>query len=141
MTADIINALPTVLSGPAVLVVEDDAPLRELYRSLLRDAGYSVTAVEDGLAALHSVEKRVPAAVVLDLALPRLSGRDVFQELKARPETRRIPIVVVTGHDVSDLVPSDFASILRKPLSPDSLVAAVQSCVRRGGRPDFASAF
>jgi DNA-binding response OmpR family regulator len=135
------SPLPTALSGPAVLLVEDDAPLRELYRTLLRDAGYLVTAVEDGLAALHSVEERVPAALVLDLALPRLSGRDVFHELKARPETSRIPIVVVTGHDVSDLDAADFACILRKPLGPDSLVAAVQSCVRRGGRPDFAFAF
>ena len=117
-----------------MLVVEDDAPLRELYRSLLRQAGYTVIAVEDGLAALHSIDQRRPAAVVLDMALPRLSGRDVYQELKGRPDTCDIPIVVVSGHDVSDLNEADFASVLRKPLGPESLVSAVQKGIARSGR-------
>lgn len=124
-----------MLPGLSVLIVEDDPPLRELYRTLLREAGYTVVAVEDGLAALHSIEKRRPAAVVLDLVLPRLSGRDVYQELKARPDTCDIPVVVVSGHDVSDLNEAEFASVLRKPLQPENLVAAVENCLRRARRP------
>jgi len=124
----------TSLSGLPVLVVEDDPPLRELYRSVLRQAGYSVLTVEDGFTALRCIEDRPVAAVVLDLVLPRLSGRDVCHELKARPEMSAIPIIVVSGHDMSDLNEADFACVLRKPLDPDSLVSAVRKCTAAQAR-------
>jgi CheY-like chemotaxis protein len=114
-----------------VLVVEDDPTLRELYRSGLRAAGYAVVAVSDGLDALRRVEREAPDAVVLDLALPRLGGRDVQKELKSAPETRHIPIVVVSGTDTSDLDPDDFACVLNKPIDIDALIVAVQNCLRR----------
>jgi CheY-like chemotaxis protein len=115
-------------------VVEDDSSLRELYRSALMSAGYSVVAVEDGLDALRRVEDEVPQLVVLDLALPRLGGRDVQRELRSRPETCTIPIVVVSGSDVSDLNTADFASVLRKPIHPEAVVYAVDRCFRRAQR-------
>jgi CheY-like chemotaxis protein len=114
-----------------VLVVEDDPTLRELYRSALRGAGYAVVAVADGLDALRRVERDAPDAVVLDLALPRLGGRDVQKELKSAPDTKHIPIVVVSGTDTSDLDPADFACVLNKPIDVDTLIVAVQNCLRR----------
>ncbi len=115
-----------------MLIVEDDPPTRELYRSILRQAGYWALTAEDGFSALRCVEDRPVAAVVLDLVLPRLSGRNVLHEMRAHPDTRNIPIVIVSGHDVSDLNESDFACILRKPFDPDTLVAAVQKCTSEG---------
>ena len=112
-----------------VLVVEDDAALRELYRSALRNAGFAVVAVEDGLGALRHVESAKPRAVVLDLDLPRVGGRDVQRELSARRDTQQIPILVVSGTDTEDLNPEDFACILRKPVSADELVSAVHNCI------------
>jgi DNA-binding response OmpR family regulator len=117
-----------------VLVVEDDHSFRRLLRTALQTAGYLVVAVEDGLAALKRIESERPHAVVLDLALPRLSGRDVHRELAARPDTSCIPIVVVSGTDVSDLNPSDFAGILRKPVQPETVVEAVETGLRRTRR-------
>lgn len=114
-----------------VLVIEDDTPLRDLYRTALRAAGLPVVAVEDGLHALHYIESSKPSAVVLDLDLPCVSGRDVYRELKASPATRHIPIIVVSGRDVSDLDPGHFAYILRKPITADELIVAVQNCLRR----------
>jgi DNA-binding response OmpR family regulator len=73
--------------------------------------------------------------VGLDLVLPRLSGRDVCREMKARADTRDIPIIVVSGHDVNDLKESDFACVLRKPLDPDTLVVAVKKCMSGGSGP------
>ena len=116
---------------PYVLVVEDDAALRELYRNALHQAGFAVIAVDDGLTALRRLEVERPAAVVLDLELPRLGGRDVHKELQARRDMPKIPIVVVTGGDTTGLDPRDFACILRKPISPDELVAAVERCCKR----------
>jgi CheY-like chemotaxis protein len=121
-----------------VLVVEDDPYLRNLYRSALTSAGYSVIAVEDGLDALRRVDEQTPSAVVLDLALPRLDGRDVHRELRSRPETRHVPVVVVSGTNTEDLNPDDFASVLHKPVLPDVVVMAVERSLRKG-RPRFSS--
>lgn len=114
-----------------ILVVEDDRALRTFYQSALMIAGYHVVTAEDGVEALQRVEAYRPAAVVLDLGLPRLSGRDVSQELLAHPHFREIPVVVVTGTDVSTLDVSSYACVLRKPVNLEALIKAVESCLRR----------
>jgi CheY-like chemotaxis protein len=114
-----------------VLVVEDDPVLRSLYRSMLQLEGFSVVAVGDGVDALRHLEFEVPAAVVLDLGLPRLGGRDVSREMTSRIETRGIPIVIVTGEETNDLAPGQFACILRKPIDPLSLANAVRDCLAK----------
>lgn len=126
-----IRMFPPKAGQRYVLVIEDDAPLRELYRTALRAAGFPVIAVEDGFDALQHIETSTPSAVVLDLDLPRVSGRDVYGELKATPSTGQIPIIIVSGREASDLSPDHFACILRKPISADELIAAVQNCLRR----------
>ena len=125
--------MPTSSSWRKILVVEDDPQLRELYRNALRTAGYAVVAVEDGVDALRQIEYSMPALVVLDLALPRVGGRDVHRELKARPETRNIPVIVVSGTDMADVDAKQFAYVLRKPCDPERLVDAVDQCMRRAG--------
>ena len=117
-----------------VLIVEDDSALRALYRTALKAAGYEVVAVEDGIDALRQVELSIPNAVVLDLELPRLSGRDVQKELASREDTARVPVVVVTGTEARDLREADFACILRKPIHPELLVYAIENCLRGGSR-------
>ena len=114
-----------------VLVIEDDAPLREFYRTALRAAGLTVVAVEDGLDALRHIEASAPSAIVLDLELPRVSGRDVYRELKGSPTTDDIPIVIVSGKEASDLHPDHFTCILRKPIGTDELIVAIQNCLGR----------
>lgn len=116
-----------------VLVVEDDRALRELYRAVLRQAGFEVGAVEDGTDALHRIEHWTPDAVVLDLALPRLGGRDLRHELRSRPPTRDVP-VVVSGSHTSDIEPNEFAAILCKPIDVDALVKAVDTAIQGGRR-------
>jgi CheY-like chemotaxis protein len=113
-----------------VLVVEDDPNLRELYRTALTSAGYLVVAVEDGFDALRRLDDKTPSAVVLDLALPRVGGRDVHREMRARPHTRHVPVVVVSGTSIDDLNPADFASVLRKPVLPDAVVSAVDRSLK-----------
>ena len=110
-----------------VLVVEDDPPLREMYRSALTAAGYAVFAVEDGLDALRYIETHTPSAVVLDLGLPRLHGGDVQREMAAQG-LAAIPIIVVTGEPAS-VDERDFACVLRKPIEPDGLIEAVRRCL------------
>lgn len=127
--------MPSVATRRSVLVVEDDDRLRELYRSTLKEAGFTVVAVGDGIDALRVIEgDRVLAAVVLDLALPRLSGYDVSRELKASPATYHVPIIVVTGTDGTGLGDLNVQCVLRKPILPERLVEAVDLYIRKGAR-------
>ncbi len=114
-----------------ILVVEDDPGLREMYRTSLMVAGYMVVAVEDGVDALRRIDAEPPNLVVLDMALPRLGGREVQGELRSRPDTSHIPIVVVSGTDTRNLNPRDFDCVLRKPITLDALLEAVEDCLRR----------
>ena len=114
-----------------VLVVEDDPALRRMYRTALALAGFDVVEADDGLAALHFLDQRAPDIVVLDLMLPTISGFIVQQEIAAHAHTRNIPIVIVTGADLS-LEHLDVRCVLRKPVSPESLVDSVRSCLATG---------
>ncbi len=129
-----MRSVPATPSTTVVLLVEDDAPARELFRAALRGAGFVVTAVDDGLAALHRIESQRPDVLVLDMGLPRLGGRDVLRELRANPATRTIPIVIVTGSDVADLNERAGIPVLTKPVDPDALVQAVENLLRRAFR-------
>jgi chemosensory pili system protein ChpA (sensor histidine kinase/response regulator) len=119
-----------------VLVVEDDPQLRDLYRAALRGAGYAVVAVEDGIDALRYLDQNIPAAVVLDLGLRYVDGRDVQREMAAHRVTQRVPIVVVTGQSGA-IDEHAFACVLRKPIDPDALVTAVHKCLRDARRQIF----
>ena len=103
-----------------------------MYRTALALSGYAVVAVEDGIDALRHIDADPPNLVVLDMGLPRLSGQDVQREIAAHASTREIPIVVVTGNP-HGLDHADFACVLQKPINLDSLVHAVESCLRLAG--------
>ena len=113
-----------------VLVVEDDAATRELFGTALRAEGFAVVAVGDGVDALTYLDTHKPAAVVLDLGLPRLPGRDVLNEMAAQGLTREVPVIVVTGEPISGLDTRDFACVLNKPTSPEELIETVRRCLR-----------
>jgi CheY-like chemotaxis protein len=114
-----------------ILIVEDDADLRRLFRMTLSVAGYDVDEAGDGIEALQIIENRPPDLVVLDLVLRALDGISVGQELAARSVTRHIPIVVVTGSTM-DIDTLDVACVLRKPVMPDELVRTVATCLEAG---------
>lgn len=80
-----------------VLVVEDDALLGDAIQAGLKQAGFAVDWVKDGMAAQHALETEPYAAVVLDLGLPRLSGLDVLQRLRARRDAT--PVLILTARD------------------------------------------
>ena len=124
--------MPLVPKRPAVLIVEDDPELRTLYRTALALEGYAVVAVADGIDALRHIDVDPPDLMVLDIGLPRLSGGDVQREVASHAQTARMPIVVVTGNS-NAVDRSDFACVLQKPIDLDTLVQAVERCLRDAG--------
>jgi len=120
-----------VSAGKRILVVEDEAALRSLYKSTLLLAGFDVHEAGSGLEALQLLDARPFDLVVLDLMLPGISGETVRAEIASHELTRHIPVVVVTGMAP---VPGHFdvPCVLNKPITPDALVSAVRKCLGSG---------
>ena len=114
-----------------ILVVEDDADLRRMFRTILALSGYDVEEAGDGVDALQMIDNQLPDLIVLDLVLRALDGVSVQQELAARAITRQIPIVIVTGSTI-DTDSLDVACVLHKPVMPDELVRTVKQCLAAG---------
>ena len=118
-----------------VLVVDDDADAQFIYPVALEHAGYDVRLAVNGAEALEAIAGEPPNVVVLDFAMPKLSGPDVFARLRADPATRKIPVIACTAvaveADVAGLRAQGYADVLLKPVDPAVLVAAVErACLR-----------
>ncbi len=124
----------------AVLVVDDDATVREVVITYLTAAGHSVTSAEDGPSALEAAARTPPELVVLDLMLPGVDGLDVCRRLRERSD---VPVIMLTAKGtVSDRVvglEQGADDYVTKPFSPRELVLRVDSVLRRAGEPRPAS--
>lgn len=125
------------MSRPSVLVVEDEREIADLIQFHLQRAGFEVSVVHRGKAALEAIRKSPPDVVVLDLMLPDLDGLEICRRIRASDEHRRIAVVMVTAKgDEADVVTGieigadDYVS---KPFSPRVLVARVKAVARRAG--------
>jgi CheY-like chemotaxis protein len=84
-----------------VLVVDDDAAIRQLLRRILEEEGYSVVEAHNGRAALERMSERVPGAILLDLMMPEMDGFEFVDALRTREAWRHIPVVIVTAKDLT----------------------------------------
>jgi DNA-binding response OmpR family regulator len=113
-----------------VLIIEDDSDLRAMYRTALVLDEFDVIEASNGLEALRRLESHMFDLIVLDMGLPALSGRAFLLELMAKADTRKIPVVIVTG-STKTFKSLNIARVLRKPVSSDQLVETVRHFVRR----------
>jgi two-component system phosphate regulon response regulator PhoB len=118
-----------------ILVVEDDENIQQLVGYNLAKAGFSVLYAENGEQALASVKRDSPDLVVLDIMLPSLNGFEVCKIMRKDPQTRTLPIIMLTAkgeeNDVTaglDLGADDY---ITKPFSPKILVARIKAALRR----------
>ncbi len=122
-------------SLPRVLLVEDEAPLRTVLRDLLEADGFQVIEAVDGVSALEEVDLSTPDVMVLDLNLPRLDGFGVLKKLRARPQTSKLPVIVLTAVADEDNEVKVFEcganDFLSKPFRPRALSARLKAIVRR----------
>lgn len=84
-----------------VLVVEDNAALREMLRRMLMRRGYEVVLAEDGREGLELAEKIQPLIILLDMSLPEMNGWEVAGALKSKDCTCDIPVIAITAHAMS----------------------------------------
>jgi two-component system sensor histidine kinase ChiS len=124
----------TTSDGARILIVEDDPANIDLLKAQLSDQGYSIETAQDGEEALRRVVQERPDLVLLDIMLPKRSGFEVCKIIKAKPETRSIPIIMVTAlKDMESRVKGitvgadDF---LTRPVDRSELIARVKSMLR-----------
>jgi signal transduction histidine kinase/DNA-binding response OmpR family regulator len=129
------QSLPGRVGGD-VLVADDDANLRELLRQQLTERGYTVRQAVDGADAIREVRRHRPDLMILDIMMPGISGFDVAAVLKSDPETRGIPIIVLS------IVPDSARGYglgvdkyLTKPTEAEVLVGEVGRLMRQGSSP------
>jgi len=110
-----------------VVVIEDDRPSLDLLTAYLSGAALEVTTARDGQSGLEAVRRVRPDAVLLDIRLPGIDGWSVLQALKTDPETRDIPVIIVSIVDERARgVALGAAGYLVKPVSRDDLLAALR---------------
>jgi two-component system phosphate regulon response regulator PhoB len=125
------------LAKPTILVVEDEAPLLTLLRYNLEKQGFRVEEAADGQEALLRVAEARPDLVLLDWMLPALSGIEVCRQLRRRPNTRDLPIIMVTARtedqDAVRALDTGADDYIAKPFVMDALLARIRALLRRSG--------
>jgi two-component system response regulator MprA len=128
------------MSQGAVLLVDDDAPIRRMLERTLSAEGYDVCAVADGGLALAQVERSLPEVIVLDVAMPGMDGLAVTRRIRAKGLA--VPILLLTARDaLSERVAGLDAGAddyLVKPFEVDELTARIRALLRRNAPPDGA---
>jgi DNA-binding response OmpR family regulator len=115
-----------------VLLVEDDESVRQLVRVTLQMNDFEVVEAKDGLEGLLLLEMHHPDAVVLDLMMPDVGGERMLAQLRATPETKRTPVVIITGKP--EVAPEVIGLVGRenffpKPFDPDAVIARLNAMV------------
>ena len=120
---------------PLVLVVEDEAALATMLRYNLERQGYGVEEAADGQEALLRIAEARPDLVLLDWMLPSMSGIEVCRQIRRRPETRELPVIMVTARtedqDAVRALNTGADDYIPKPFSMDALLARVRALLRR----------
>jgi adenylate cyclase len=118
-----------------VLVVDDNETNRDLLRRRLQKQGYSVTVAENGYQALELIQSEPVDLVLLDIMMPRMNGYQVLEQIKANPDLRHIPVLVISALDDLDSVVKCIElgaeDYLSKPFNPILLKARISACLEK----------
>ncbi len=128
---------PASLSKPYVLVVEDEAALATMLRYNLEKQGFRVEEAVDGQEALTRISEGAPDIVLLDWMLPVMSGIEVCRQIRRRPATRDLPVIMVTARtedqDAVRGLNTGADDYITKPFNMDALLARMRALLRRAG--------
>jgi DNA-binding response OmpR family regulator len=121
-----------------VLVVDDDRDIAQVIKVTLESKAFEVDVAYDGKQALASAKKRKPDAIVLDLMMPKMSGIQVLNALKADATTRDIPVLMLTAATKYSEKPDSYwkekvgvDDYVSKPFEPMELLSRVENLVQR----------
>jgi len=128
------------MSTPTVLIVDDESHITQVVSLKLRKAGYRPITAGDGEEGYEVACQQRPDLIITDLQMPYMNGLELCQRLQSNPQTRAIPVVVLTARGYS-LGPDDLdrvrvTGMLSKPFSPRELLEHVERALAAGGGAD-----
>ena len=120
----------------AILIVDDDLTLLEMYQERFRKEGYIVIGASDGEEALKKVQESKPALVVLDVMMPKLNGIDVMRRLRSSDDTKDIPVIILTAlvqeiDKLKDLMGPNDDYLVKSEDMPKDVVNKVNSILKK----------
>ena len=123
----------TETESPQILLVDDDAMMRQLARFVLNTANYRILEADGGQAALDLLTRNAVSVVVLDMDMPGMNGLEVLQAIRSNRATAALPVVFLTASDSSEAAVMDAGAddYIRKPLDPDRFLARIKAVLRR----------
>jgi DNA-binding response OmpR family regulator len=135
------EAMETAAAGgeETVVVIEDDEDFLALVKMMLADTGLHVVPAFGGREGLDAIRQHRPGLVILDLALPDISGWEVFMQMRAEPATSQTPVIILTNRGTRvdrnfGLRVAGVHDFLMKPCLPSQLRQSVASALRNAGR-------
>lgn len=116
------------MQGKTVLVVDDSESICFALESMLRRTGYAVLTARDGAEGVRQARQGRPDVILLDIMMPVLDGWGAIEQLRASPDTARIPVVALTALRLSDerLDAAGFHGYLSKPVPPHRLLDEIR---------------
>ncbi len=126
-----------------ILIAEDERDIRELVTFSLQFGGFTVVEATNGAEAVELAQKELPALILMDVRMPKMTGYEACRQLKATPQLRDIPVVFLSAKgqesEIQTGLESGAEEYILKPFAPDELVRQVQTVLdrvasRRGAR-------
>ena len=116
-----------------ILVMDDESPIAEVISEFCKSFGFETKILTSGENALEAVKGYRPDLITLDLIMPEVSGVEVLEQLKADPETRDIPIIIISSiagsTSVEEMLKKQTQEILSKPVQLKTLKASIEEAL------------
>lgn len=127
------------MSKLKILLIEDEEDIASLIQLQAELAGYKVVVEHDGLNGWRAVERERPDLIILDIMLPGQNGLDVCRKIKAHPEFKTIPVIMISarGEELDIVLGLELGAddYVTKPFSPKVLLSRIRAVLRRGSEP------
>ena len=123
------------IEEPTILVIDDEAPIREVLRQMIEEKNYTVLEAADGMEGLTVIRQEPPDLIILDVMMPRLNGFDCAAAIKADPELRHIPIMMLTVvENAQRAYGLGVEAYLTKPFRPEEVMSQIERLLQKQSR-------
>ena len=134
----------SVVASHKILVIDDSRVIQKTVKSMLPPGNFDVVEAKDGEEGLNKIHSDKPSLIMLDFLLPKRSGWEVFQEIQADANLRKIPLLVMSGRkeEVTEKIsePFEFFEFIEKPFEKKQLLGAIKSAMAKSKKSRGAAA-
>ena len=124
-----------------ILLIEDEVLILRMYEKIFNYEGFEVVTAEDGEAGLQKAQEIRPTLILLDIMMPKMDGLRVLEQLKQNPDTKEIPIVILTNLSSDTVIKDAFSKgaagyLVKSEIVNDKIVEEVRQYIEQGKKPE-----